>query len=687
MKPCRITILISLFFIILIGWANTPNQQKKLSLSKKTTKLEYASINLQIAKDYFRDFSYDSAVIYSSIAVAEFEKLNAVDQLIESLQAHYRILQKLSFNSRLLPVQRQLIKLLLQNNDSSKLMVAYDRMGIAFYHMNITDSAIFYYQKSYKIGVLMNNSKALINSYNNLSQVYRIYGDYNKELEYCKSGLDLAQADNNTRDMGVFYHNIALAYIHLNRFDSAMVNVLKAIENNIQIQELDHIALNKTALGNIYAMQGDVPKAMDYFQEVLTYHTKVGNLHGQTEDNYNLGFSYYYLGDYNLAEKYSFEALRISKMILLTEYESDVYELLSDIYSGQNDYQKALTYYHKFKSLSDSIKETTNLAVISQFQSEYEYEKNTNKIMLLSKEYELQEKQYKDSIIFAVITSVSLVILGFLLFFLFRKLRKNQDLTTQLKTQNIAIQDSNHTLGKLENKTQNDIKYANQLQLSFFDHTALFTKNFKNSFFDAYTQKPVKDSFLWTNKLGNKLYWAIITIGQDRIKGAFTSMYLYNMLNKIYYDRNFSGVDSFTQTFIQEAFTQKTHHQNLGKAQMCFCSYDMKKNELDFINIGIAIELIRNAKVWDFKWSQEAISLENTEPIIPHKIQLQEGDKLIIFNKNWNTNKTSPIISAGKNICKEQETVTNLNIDYSSFIKSLKDDPRIEEYVFLSLDK
>lgn len=680
-KTCLIFFMVFSLFAF-SSWGSTIDSLKNSLQTHNIAIVDKAKVNYQIADAYFQMNSYDSALVYSIYAITEYEKLKIDESIIEPLWLHSKILKKQGYNNRLFPVHHQLINVLIKLQDSAKLMSAYDKMGLYFYHVGIIDSASYYYNKAYEIGKLKNNSKAVMDSYNNISQVFNYQGDFEKELEYLNKGLEMAILSDDQYSKAIFHHNIALSYINLGQFGNAMISITKAIEINTISNKTDRLALNKTALGNIYAMQGEVNIAMEYFNEALAYYIKSGNLHGQVESNYNLGFSYYYLQDYIPAQKFFFEALRLSKIISSTSYEIDIYSSLSDVYNEQLDYKKALVYYKKYTKLQDSLTKSTNVLLVSKIQSEYEYERNDIEIKLLSKEYELKDKKVQSTIVIAAISSISFLLVTILLVLIFRKLRRNEDLNSQLTKQNIDIQESHARLKKFEFEIQNDFKYAKDLQHYFYNDTSIFNSFFTDSFFKTYTKKPLNNSFIWTNKIGNKLYWAVIALGHAQLKGAFTGMYVYNMLNKVFFAKRFAGVESFSKTFISESFSDE-RDQDWGKVQMLFCSFDIKKSELQFVNIGIDVELIRNAKVWEFKPVCPYISIEKVDSLISNKIQLQTNDDLIFFSQNWSKDDES--ISIGNKIYNE--VVTSKKPDYPAYLQELTKSENPDDFVFLSLRK
>lgn len=682
MKKSHIFFIL-LFTIPFFSVATNTDSLEKFLQNPRITNLEGAELQQEIAQNYFDEKLYDSAIIYSTKAVHIYFTEGTIEQQVSVLLLNNRTLSKLGYNKKYIPSQHELIKLLIQIGDSSALVSGYDKLGYAFHQLNIFDSAIYYYNEAYKVGSLLGDRKFLMDSYNNISQVYQYQGNHEKELEYCKKGLKLAIASENLFDQGTFYHNTAIAFKNLGQNDSGLIYAEKALAINKDISNTDREALNRTAIGMLYAMNDQIDKGMELFLENLYYHTKVGNQMELQMDNYNLSYSYYFLGDYESALKYAFECLRISKLISDVDLEMETYDLLSESYTEMGNDAKALSYYKKFHSLNDSLIRNTNFEVLSKIQSEYEYERNVHEIRLLGTENKLKKKQVNNVISTLVIIMISLVILIGILIVLFRKLRRIEELHEKLNNSYHDITKSHEKLKEFETNTSKELKFARTLQDSFFNDTSDLDKIFEQVYFKSYSSKPIQNSFLWGHKLGNKLYWAVVNIEQKQIKGAFTSMYLYNMLNNIYFDKKYSSVESFMKFFIKEVgFAEES---DFGGIQMYFSCLDTKKLELEFVNIGIQPELIRNTKVWSFKPASMKITAESKQHLKVHHVQLQSDDQLMLFSKNWSQSTELVEFSAATYIEKQSLLASSDSQRMEQFVTEMQKDSEIDELMFFHL--
>lgn len=679
-----------IFFILLfvIHYLSVATNVDSLKISlqhPRIAPIEAADIYQEIAQIYFDEQAYDSALIYANTSVQIYTLEGSIAQQASALLLNNRILSKLGYNKKYIPSQHQLIRFFTQLGDSNALVSGYDKLGYAFHRLNIFDSAIYYYNEAYRIGSLLGEKKFLMDSYNNISQVYQYQGNHEKELEFCKKGLKLAQESGNLFDQGTFYHNIAIAFKNLGQNDSGLVYAKQALAINKSISNTDREALNRTAIGMIYAMDNQIEKGMELFLENLQYHTKVGNQMELQMDNYNISYSYYYLEEYGNAIKYAFECLRISKLISDVYLEMETYFLLSDSYDGLGDDSKAFTYFKKYHSLNDSLSRSTNFEVLSKIQAEYEYDRNEREIKLLSTENQLKERQVTNVISTLVIIVSSLVVLIGILVLLFRKLRRIEELHEKLNKSYHDITKSHKKLKEFEANTSRELEFARSLQDSFFNDSSDLDKIFRQVFYKSYSKKTIQNSFLWGHKLGNKLYWAVINIEQKQIKGAFTSMYLYNMLNNVYFDKKYSSVDSFMKSFINEIGDPFSDESDFGGIQMYFSCLDTKKLELEFVNIGIQTELLRNTKVWNFKPASVKMDTDSKRHLKVHHLQLQSDDQLMLFSKNWSKLNEQDAFSAASAMDKHAEVSSTEAERVEQFVKELQGDSEIDEFMFFHL--
>ena len=135
------------------------------------------------------------------------------------------------------------------------------------------------------------------------------------------------------------------------------------------------------------------------------------------------------------------KSLEISNRLELLDYQSNAYQLLTEVYENRGDYEKALENHQKFKVLNDSLFNKESTEKIAQLEYEYKYKqaldsasirelKLTKTVISTSQDLQKSKRNLFLGVIGFLIT---IIILGGIIFSL--KLRHQK-----AKTQNIAIE-------------------------------------------------------------------------------------------------------------------------------------------------------------------------------------------------------------------------------------------------------
>lgn len=142
------------------------------------------------------------------------------------------------------------------------------------------------------------------------------------------------EAVEKNPDDPIYFYNLGIAYMRLNKIDEA----IEALKKMIEIQPESFLALKY--LGELYAKKGDYEKSSKYFNQAV----KISS--DDPEAYYNLGISLMNSGDYPGALE-AFE-----KSIHSQKDYADSYYQLGLLYLNQNKLDKALEAFEKFLQIS-----------------------------------------------------------------------------------------------------------------------------------------------------------------------------------------------------------------------------------------------------------------------------------------------------------------------------------------------
>ena len=163
------------------------------------------------------------------------------------------------------------------------------------------------------------------------------YGELLDKVMYTKSYLSVTETYEVVRERIVLAEDIArylwMAYQANSERDKKWAYDAGTLMNN---------------LANVYYIQGDYDKALEYYGKALAIYERVlGSEHPDTASTYNnLANVYYAQGDYEKALEYYGKALAIREGVLGSEHPDTArtYNNMAGVYYAQGDYGKAQEY-------------------------------------------------------------------------------------------------------------------------------------------------------------------------------------------------------------------------------------------------------------------------------------------------------------------------------------------------------
>jgi signal transduction histidine kinase len=301
-------------------------------------------------------------------------------------------------------------------------------------------------------------------------------GDFEQALKYLKRTLDMAKS-NNDKDMErATLVNIALTLKHQNNTELALnycQTALKQYESDPQTPN-DIYASVYNNLASIYSQAGNFELAKSAFDKSLNY-TFQGNF---------------------------------------KEIELENYRNLADLFGKSSDFQTQNLYLKKYYQLKDSLFSNETKNQLTQIESDYQIDKKNIEIVKRDAEVKIQRSQRN---LFIILSIAATLLLSGLVYF-YNKIRKNNQLLTNLNVQINKQKDELQTLNQVKDRLFSIISHdlrnplitlRSYLQLS--DNESLSADKklmFKNQTMEAVSQTG--------NLLDNLLVWANMQIKNTR---------------------------------------------------------------------------------------------------------------------------------------------------------------------------
>ncbi|GAB5527476.1 MAG: hypothetical protein Roseis2KO_53480 [Roseivirga sp.] len=358
------------------------------------------------------------------------------------------------------------------------------------YQVNqISDSALFYFNKTIDWATKVGNDDILLQAYNFKSRIFRDRGDldaayalliayeqeatrldhrlhlqtvtealgnfftvqqnHEKSISFFKKAIELAR--NN--DIDAYYSLVSLAGEYIDTDSTALARqmlgqALEEIERvdgqNAYSQDYDYkkMAVSRT-LGYLYAQKlQQYDSALYHYQQGLSKAKELNHQEAIAETRENIAGIYLDNDQYREALDMRIQNYPLILSITNLHMRVQVERNMAQNYELLGMYEKAIEHFKINRRLSDSLLNIQQLEAVTRLETEYETEKKEQEIALLSAK---NDKQQARQAAFMA-TGTMLLILLVIVIIALRNKQKNNRLITRQKE---ALADSNEQLREL----------------------------------------------------------------------------------------------------------------------------------------------------------------------------------------------------------------------------------------------
>lgn len=201
--------------------------QKALDLARKVAfKMGEASALVQLAAQHCNNGSYAVALHYAQQSIKIREEINAKSKLASSYNMIALIYRELGDGANAINYIRKALLFLPSRVDKSvkyKKAVLFGSMGRSWRMMNKSDSAWFYYQRSYELFQSSGNSYQMYLASTGLGDAQLDRNNYELAIGFYREALKNCRMYNDTSGFVDTYERIAKFYVNQNQLDSAAI--------------------------------------------------------------------------------------------------------------------------------------------------------------------------------------------------------------------------------------------------------------------------------------------------------------------------------------------------------------------------------------------------------------------------------------------------------------------------------
>ncbi len=295
-----------------------------------------------------------------------------------------------------------------------------------YYYSGQYALAIDYYLKSADTFEEKGNLNRLIEIYDQFGYAYQQLEMHEKAVEIWEKYISIFKKLNDNVGLHNAYHRPVLPLFELKRYDEARHYMALALQGT---NEQDKPLL----LAQSNMLEGQILMDKGKYREAITYLKKTYETYLSFEDNvgtaqFTISFTLLYiaecyqkLGDMNSALKYGLECLERENQLhnARTIIKVKISILISEIYVGKGQAEKALDYIKMYQEIIEESNKTENANKVAEAEIRSIIDKSEKQIELLEKEkvQKIQESKIQRVWIFSITGALlSALILALILY-------------------------------------------------------------------------------------------------------------------------------------------------------------------------------------------------------------------------------------------------------------------------------
>jgi signal transduction histidine kinase/tetratricopeptide (TPR) repeat protein/ActR/RegA family two-component response regulator len=367
--------------------------------------------------------------------------------------------------------------------------LAYHSLGNLAYFKGDYPKALRYYIGSLKLSEQLKDYRRIAKTLNNIGSLYMELGNTTKAEEFYLRSLDLHKTMNDDLLTAEISNNLANIYQAQGYDLKALYHYLNALVVFREKGSAYDVSSALNNIGTIYCDRKQYRKALPFLWESNRIDESMNDRKSQVLVVGNLATCYQKLDKPDSAVYFANLALSLAKNYGVDHERITALTVLSKIYDGFGDKQKAEYYAKQAEDIKSNLTNRTKQAEVNSIQANYENEKKEARIKLLAKEKEIQDLKIREQeleleskniilIAFAVALFLLLLLSGLVIYsFYINKQRKIFELSNKAKS-HVLLQ-MNHEIRTplnaiagmsqlaMESKTFNELKeYLANIRMS-----------------------------------------------------------------------------------------------------------------------------------------------------------------------------------------------------------------------------
>ncbi len=444
-----ISVFLTVAAILQCSSAFAGDKEKKLDSLKQAMSTQDDTTRvrslIKISQGY-QGVNKDSALKYALLLKNEAEALDSLNRICDAyviLGSCYNHLNE--EDSAMLYKRKALVAGRKANYPKGEANAAND-IGLYLKEYGDLDSAIYYILQSIEIREANQIEKPLGISYNNLALIYQANGDTTNAMLYYRKSDFISAKYQDYRVRSVVMTNLASVYDDMHKYDSAMYYYRLSLNLCDSLGDAKSMAGAMINLAVVFRNIGEFETAQRYLLDALRIKDSIGDINGIANASHELGETFRLQKQFDLSEKYLLRADTLAQKLRNKELQREVYRTYYKVYKETGKLALALEYLEKFDQLNNEILDEEKINAMEEMRTRFgTVKKERENAQLREQQLVLEAKNAEDArkqkILIGGVLAL-LIVLGLSVYAYRTKIKAN----TQISKQNSTLKELNKKL-------------------------------------------------------------------------------------------------------------------------------------------------------------------------------------------------------------------------------------------------
>jgi len=266
-------------------------------------------------------------------------------------------------------------------------------------------------------------------AYYGLAEIYHALGQYNMALDNYNTAIEKFQSINDMEGLAYSYNATAETHEALSELDESLsfYEKSKLINDLLGSNRLQVLNAAGTAHALAHLSRPRVEEAQALLKPFLDENAGPEDQEIRSLLYIQYGWVLNNLQEFELAEKYLTEGLRLAQQLNLTGYIYDGNIWLHDLWEARGNYKKALEYYKKAQTTRKKIINRRNLQFVYDVIKSAESETRDLQMQMLARENEIVNLRLRRNQTTLLMGALLVVLVGLILYIAYRQNQINNE--------------------------------------------------------------------------------------------------------------------------------------------------------------------------------------------------------------------------------------------------------------------